>query len=453
MQKQKGSDGAFGASGLDEMMSQSNKFSSLKVAKLQMPKIDEPTITNQLMMQFEREIASEFHMDALKEQLMRSVVAVEAERENATEVQRDTDARTESSSATDDSGMDSVQQSSVEMSQQQNRGTTDASGWHVPPIEEKLDDIDAASESKVSQSLLISKIRFLRSELDEMEIQKLTLESTIERLKREIQINEECETIEERTEENLLNHARLASSDEEDDDEDENLLEEDEDSGALVLHGDDDDLSADDDDYDESNDHLSTSTSETNDNGVRGESSQTLAYRVIQKKQKLQTKFNEVKELMRKVHLTVEEYRQEKLRLAHLDVTHKMRKTHAEKWLEEAKQKEESVAVTLAQHKARVDDVQHEKEYLSDQLQFVETQTQYCQEILRQLVDILKGKQELPSGVHLSVSRSLQLYSQLKGVALSGGFNMRFLKEFLAQHDNVFGLVIPDFEEEVEDSV
>lgn len=445
---------------IDQILKNSNFFDSFPITvknnnlKLDSNYFNESTITDKWMKKFEKEIAEQFHIDSLKIEVMgyqntytdniesNTTILEDSHSSNLEENSFDSNLETSKEKNSKFQIVNSVedvpiQESTIQESTENWNKFKKKNTNYIAPIEDMLTNTDFSIENELNRSLILSKIEFLNEHLQDLQVKSTALQSTIDRLKEEIQINEDCETLEEKTEQILLKHPIMNI--ESDDEDDENLFVEDEDLGALVIHS-DDELSG--NDYDDLTINDSVETSETSEskNNI-----QPLAYKIVHKKQELLTKIQKIKEEIESYNLVLYEYRKEKLKNSQLAISHRMKESHSQKWLNDTKALENEIGKKFEEVTSRVTYISHEKDFLFDHLQFVQTQTEYCQELLKKIVDILKGKQEIPTGVHLSVSRALQLYSQLKDIAQKGHLDIPHLKAFLSQHENIFGITIPDF--------
>ncbi|KAG2370809.1 hypothetical protein C9374_014224 [Naegleria lovaniensis] len=84
---------------------------------------------------------------------------------------------------------------------------------------------------------------------------------------------------------------------------------------------------------------------------------------------------------------------------------------------------------------------------LQFKMQFVTNEDgQQLMETMEKVMSMLKGREELPDGNYISVTRAINYYSQLKEAAEKNIFTVEYFKKFLREHKE-FGVFACNFED------
>eukprot|EP00817_Percolomonadidae_sp_ATCC50343_P007168 CAMPEP_0117419252 /NCGR_PEP_ID=MMETSP0758-20121206/858_1 /TAXON_ID=63605 /ORGANISM="Percolomonas cosmopolitus, Strain AE-1 (ATCC 50343)" /LENGTH=325 /DNA_ID=CAMNT_0005200219 /DNA_START=194 /DNA_END=1171 /DNA_ORIENTATION=- len=65
--------------------------------------------------------------------------------------------------------------------------------------------------------------------------------------------------------------------------------------------------------------------------------------------------------------------------------------------------------------------------------------------LLVHVIDMLKGRKELPNGEYLSCARALEMYSELKQLGHQGHLTIETLRGYLHKHQSLLGVLVPSF--------
>ncbi|EFC50474.1 predicted protein [Naegleria gruberi] len=91
--------------------------------------------------------------------------------------------------------------------------------------------------------------------------------------------------------------------------------------------------------------------------------------------------------------------------------------------------------------------LEEQEQMLESKLEFVVNEDgEQIMKTMERVMSMLKGREELPDGNYISVSRAIGYYSQLKDATEKNQFTVKLFKKFLREHKE-FGFFVFDFED------
>jgi hypothetical protein len=129
---------------------------------------------------------------------------------------------------------------------------------------------------------------------------------------------------------------------------------------------------------------------------------------------------------------------------SHNSEMHKQKIEYYKKWTSKAHMEESEYIRAIETSKKELDKLKSMKDTLNKKLmQTEEEEGIKLLKTLERVIYVLRGKEELPDGSYISVSRALQIYTQLKEAAERNTFTVDFFKNFLREHKE-FGASVPE---------
>lgn len=172
----------------------------------------------------------------------------------------------------------------------------------------------------------------------------------------------------------------------------------------------------------------------------------TISYNIFKMKESVNNTSEKLVKITKEIEELEEWIRRETIYQVHRIEMMKQRLAFNRKWYYDAKQLENKALrdLELTQHET----LKLKRQYDHAQKLFKYVEKEEGADLVKNLervVRMLKGKEEMPNGTYISVSRALDLYTQLKDAATRNEFTVPFFKKFLKDHRE-FGIFIDDVE-------
>lgn len=148
----------------------------------------------------------------------------------------------------------------------------------------------------------------------------------------------------------------------------------------------------------------------------------------------LEEEFARLRDTNRAMHQLEDRQRSLELHAATVQGMLKVQLQCAERWAREAVQREQASLQELEEAQSRLDALVREEEALQQQLVSIRDEYDYLSDAMARVIELLRGKQELPTGRIVTVTSAIELFSELKAAVDNGTFSAQYFLGFLADH-------------------
>ncbi|KAF0985023.1 hypothetical protein FDP41_000062 [Naegleria fowleri] len=173
----------------------------------------------------------------------------------------------------------------------------------------------------------------------------------------------------------------------------------------------------------------------------------SIAYNILQLQHLIDTSSKKLEQVQCHHNQLIQNKRRRMIEKAHLRELNNQSLNYEKKVNSDTKKIEDKYCHDLKKEQDESYQLESTEKMLQFKLQFVTNEDgQQLMETMQKVMSMLKGREELPDGNYISVSRAINYYSQLKEAAEKNVFTVEYFKKFLREHKE-FGVFACNFED------